>query len=49
MRDACEQVSEAWNTISVAAKLERYMLDVLKTLRRYWQWREYEAKRSANL
>jgi hypothetical protein len=26
----------------VAAKLERYMKDVLKTLRRYWQWRAHE-------
>jgi hypothetical protein len=29
----------------VAAKLERYMLDTVKTLRRYWQWREYETTR----
>jgi hypothetical protein len=26
----------------VAAKLERYMKDVQRTLRRYWQWREHE-------
>jgi hypothetical protein len=26
----------------VAAKLDRYMKDVLKTLRRYWQWRTHE-------
>jgi hypothetical protein len=31
----------------VAAKLERYMTDTLKTLRRYWQWREYESTRPA--
>ncbi len=30
----------------VAAKLDRYMKDTLKTLRRYWQWREYEATRA---
>lgn len=29
----------------VAAKLDRYANDALKTLRRYWQWREYEHKR----
>lgn len=26
----------------VSAKLDRHMKDVHKTLRRYWQWREYE-------
>lgn len=30
----------------VAAKLERYMKDCYRTLRRYWQWREHEAKSS---
>ena len=29
----------------VAAKLERHDADTLKTLRRYWQWREYETTR----
>jgi hypothetical protein len=29
----------------VAAKIERYTTDTLKTLRRYWQWREYETTR----
>jgi hypothetical protein len=29
----------------VAAKIERYCTDTLKTLRRYWQWREYETSR----
>jgi hypothetical protein len=29
----------------VAAKIERYAADTLRTLRRYWQWREYEATR----
>jgi hypothetical protein len=28
----------------VAAKLERYQKDTLKTLRRYWQWREHETR-----
>ena len=30
----------------VAGKLDRYTKDTLKTLRRYWQWREYETKRA---
>jgi len=30
----------------VAGKLERYTRDTLKTLRRYWQWREYETTRA---
>jgi hypothetical protein len=30
----------------VPAKLERYMNDVLRTLRRYWQWREHETTRT---
>lgn len=28
----------------VPAKLERYMKDALKTLRRYWQWRDHESR-----
>jgi len=31
----------------VAAKIERYAADTLRTLRRYWQWREYETTRPA--
>ena len=31
----------------VAAKLDRYVTDTLRTLRRYWQWREYETTRPA--
>lgn len=31
----------------VAAKLDRYLTDTLRTLRRYWQWREYETTRPA--
>jgi hypothetical protein len=31
----------------VAAKLERHVADTHKTLRRYWQWREYETTRPA--
>jgi len=31
----------------VASKIERYAADTLKTLRRYWQWREYETTRPA--
>ena len=30
----------------VASKIERYTRDTLKTLRRYWQWREYETTRA---
>jgi hypothetical protein len=30
----------------VAGKLERYTRDTLKTLRGYWQWRDYETKRA---
>lgn len=31
----------------VASKIERYMKDASKTLRGFWQWREYESKRAA--
>jgi hypothetical protein len=29
------------------AKLDRYMKDAQKTLRQYWQWREYESQQAA--
>jgi hypothetical protein len=28
----------------VPQKLDRYMTDTLRTLRRYWQWREHEGR-----
>jgi hypothetical protein len=30
-----------------AGKLDRYMKDAQKTLRRFWQWREYESQQAA--